>query len=618
MNPSNKLLSDIVAYRTYAKYLPHLARRESLEETINRNLLMHLDRFPKLSRDIIKAYQLVHELKVMPSMRALQFSGEAILKNNLRQYNCSFVSITYPRAFSEALFLLLSGCGVGYSVQKHHISELPAIKKPIESNKAFVHDSIAGWADALDLLMDSYFYGSIKPLFDFSQVRPKGSYLVTTGAKAPGPEPLKYMLDEVEKRLKASLNRKLTPIEIHDLICIISDCVLAGGIRRSSLISLFDRTDTEMLEAKSGEWWIKHPYRARANNSAVLPRSEVTHEEFNYLFEKCKDSNAGEPGFSWTNNVDVGTNPCHEISLNSNQLCNLTTINQTGIKNKKDFLNRIYSATLLGTLQAAYTDFPYVGSNWKVTTEREALLGVSFTGIADTMKSLPVSWIKEGAKLAKQVNEKYARKLGINLAARIGCIKPEGTASCVLGSSSGIHSRHSQYYLRRVRMNSNDSLAVYLKHTVPSLIEEDQFSANGVVLTIPQESPENSIARDYESAEDLFNRVCFYNKNWINPTHRQGDNTHNVSCTVSVKSGEWESLKQTMWNNRASYTGISLLPFDGGNYVQAPFESCDKVKYEELLAQVKEIDLKQVKEEEDNTNRISTVACAGGICEIEI
>ena len=614
MNTSNKLLSDVTAFRTYSKYLSHLGRRETLEETINRNMMMHLDRFPHLSKDIIKAYQRVHNLQVMPSMRSLQFGGEAINKNNVRLFNCSFIHMNDPRSFGEVLFLLLSGTGVGYSIQTRHTSQLPVIKRPREEGEFIVHDSIEGWAQALDTLIDAYFFMRVRPKFNVSQIRPKGSYLVTTGARAPGPEPLKKMLSDVEDKLKAATGRKLKPIEVHDINCIVSDCVLAGGIRRAAMISLFDRTDEAMLKAKHGSWWEKHPYRARANNSAVLPRHKVTKEEFKHIYDKCIESNAGEPGFFWTNDEDWGTNPCCEIGLNSNQFCNLTTINQTGIKDKRDFLNRVYAASLIGTLQASYTDFPYLRPEWKSVTENEALLGVSFTGIADGNEIVQADWLQEAAKLVVEVNQKYAAKIEINPAARTTAIKPEGTASCVLGSSSGIHARHSKYYFRRIRMNKDDALSRYLEATVPELVENDLFSPTGVVVTFPQESPANAITREEETAISLLNRTLSYHKNWIVPGHVEGKNTHNVSVTISYKEEEIQPLFEMLWSNREGYTGISLLPYDGGSYKQAPFEDCSKEDYDKYIKMVKEIDLRNVKEEEDNTTRVENLACAGGVC----
>lgn len=616
MNKSNRLLSEIVAYRTYAKHLNAFNRRESLEETLNRNLTMYLEKYPKLSRDIIKAFKQVHDFNVMPSMRSLQFGGEAISRNNVRLFNCSFANITYPRIFAEALFLLLSGTGFGYSVQKHHVNQLPVIRKPKEEGTYVVHDSIEGWAEALNQLMSAYFFGAIRPIFDFSKVRQKGSYLVTTGAKAPGPEPLKKMLEKVEEMLIKAISRKLTSLEVHDVICLIADCVLSGGIRRAALISLFDRNDTSMLTSKHGSWWEKHPHRARANNSAVLPRVGTTFEEFKNVYDMCIGSNAGEPGFFWTNDIEWGTNPCAEIGLQSNQFCNLTTTNLTGVKNEKDLDNRVYAAALLGTLQAGFTDFPYLSEKWKTVTESEALIGCSFTGIADA-SGLTGDQLQKAAKLVLEVNEKYSKKIGINQAARTTAIKPEGTASCVLGSSSGIHARHSDYYLRRVRMNKDDELARYLSRVVPELVEADIFSPSGVVVTVPQESPAGAITRHQESAEALFDRVKHYYNNWVVPGHRDGANTHNISCTINYKPEEVPFLLNKLWDDRFQYAAVSLLPFSDAIYQQAPFEDCTKEVFQKFDKMVKEIDLTKVLELEDNTNRAEQLACAGGACAVD-
>lgn len=615
MNKSNKLLSDLVAFRTYAKHLKHLNRRESLEETINRNMTMHLDRFPKLSRDIIKAYKQVHDLKVMPSMRSLQFGGDAINKNNGRIYNCSFVHIKYERVFAEVLYLLLCGCGVGYSVQKRHIESLPSIRTPKRENIHMIHDSIEGWADAVDALMKAYFNGGIRPIFNYNQISPKGTYLATTGSKAPGPEPLQRALNLVESKLKSVVGRKLSSLELHDIICILADCVLAGGIRRAALICLFDKNDSQMLSCKHGEWWNHAPYRARANNSAVLVRNETTKDEFMEVFNACINSNCGEPGFLWVDDPETGANPCVEIGLQSNQFCNLTSTNMTGIKDKKDFLNRVYSASLLGTLQASYTDFPYLGEKWKQVTESEALLGCSFTGIADA-PAISAELLREGAQLVLDVNEKYSSILGINQAARATAIKPEGTASCVLGSASGIHARHSEYYLRRIRINKEESLAKYLKLVVPDLVEDDLFSNRDIVVTIPQESPKGSITREQESAFTLLDRVLFYNENWVRPGHRSGLARHNVSCTINYKPEEVQELAERMWNTRDIYSGISLLPYDGGNYQQAPFQDCSKAEFDKVNELVKDIDLTKVLEMDDQTNLAEQLACSGSSCEI--
>jgi len=617
-NESNKLLSDVVAFRTYAKYIPHLQRRETLQETTNRTMNMHLERFPKLSGEITKSFSLVHELKIMPSMRSMQFSGEAVSSNNSRSYNCSFVNLTYERAFSEILFLLLSGTGVGFSVQKRHVSKLPTIRKPKEEGYFRVHDSIEGWAQSLHVLLDAYFNGAIRPDYDFSSIRPKGSYLVTTGAKAPGHEPLRHMLTQVDKNLANVIGRKLKPIEVHDIVCLIADCVLAGGIRRAALISLFDKDEEEMLKCKSGSWWEKYPYRARANNSVVLHRDDTTKEEFDHVLRMCEESKAGEPGIFWTNDYDQGTNPCAEISLNSNQFCNLTSINQTGVTTEKEFFKRIRAAAVIGTLQASYTNFPYLSEIWRQTTEREALLGVSFTGVADSMGLVTPELLREGAKLVLQTNEEIAKKIGINLAARTTCLKPEGTVSTIVGSSSGVHDRHAKYYIRRIRMNESDPLAKYLKIVIPDLVEKDIFSETGVVVSIPQESPKGSVTREQSSALSMLERANLYNLNWIKSGHRSGVNRHNCSVTISVRDDEWDSLREAMWETRENYTGVALLPYDGGSYQQAPFEDIDEAKFKEMEKLVKHIDLTQVREIEDFTNRGEIVACAGGVCEVSL
>ena len=616
MNLSNKLLSDIVFFRSYPKYLPHLQRRESFEETINRDMTMHLDRFPKLSKDIIKAFGFVHDREVMPSMRSLQFAGSGIQKNNLRNFNCSYEAIDHPKAFGEILFLLLSGCGVGFSVQGHHIEQLPTIKIPRQEGIHIVQDSIAGWGCALDTLVEAYFYNRVRPIFDFSKISPKGTILPTTGAKAPGAGPLEHALKEIELRLKAAQGRKLRDIEIHDIICIASDCVLAGGIRRSSLISLFDRNSTSMLKCKSGDWYTRHPYRARANNSAVMPRNEVTYDEFYFVYNMCKDSKSGEPGILWVNDKNMLVNPCGEISLLPMQLCNLTTVNQTGITTKKEFLQRVHAAAFLGTLQAAFTDFPFMRETWKETTEREALIGVSFTGIADNSGLVTTEWLHEGAKLVLETNEKYAKKIGINLAARATTLKPEGSSSCVLCSSSGIHARHDKHYLRRVRISKNEALAAYLQATIPQLVEDDKFTANTIVVTIPQESPSNALIRSEETANSLFDRVLFYNENWVRTGHRSGSNYNNVSATINLKDDEWDSFRERLWNERDRYNAISLLPYDTGIYQQAPFETCTKEKYEELIKVVQDVDLRDVIEGDDHTTLLQNLACSGGACEI--
>ena len=476
MEMSSEILSDITVYMKYARFLEEKDRRETWEELVTRNKEMHLKRYPDLEQDIEQAYKYVYEKKVLPSMRSLQFGGKPIEISPNRVYNCAYAPVDDWRVFSEILFLLLGGTGVGYSVQTHHIEKLPEIRKPNPNrNKRFlISDSIEGWADAVKILMKSYFHGGSTVEFDFSDIRPKGSLLVTSGGKAPGPEPLKICV----RQLKSILNNKedgdqLTSIEVHDLVCHIADAVLAGGIRRAALISLFSADDEEMISCKYGNWWELNPQRGRANNSAVLLRHKVDEDFFFQLWEKIQLSNSGEPGIYFSNDKDYGTNPCCEIALRPFQFCNLCEVNASTVEGQQDLEDRIGAATLIGTLQAGYTDFHYLRPIWQRTTKREALLGVSLTGIASNrMRDLD---LKKAARSAKEKNKDIAKKIGINPAARITTVKPAGTTSLALGCSSGIHAWHSKYYIRRVRVGKDEAIYKYLTKSHPELVEDEYF-----------------------------------------------------------------------------------------------------------------------------------------------
>lgn len=612
---SENLLSKLVAYRTYARRLPSLNRKETLDETITRVMNMHIDRFPSLTDRIVKAFSHVYDGRIMPSMRAMQYAGSPILKNNCRQYNCSFMPIDDISAFSESLFLLLSGCGVGFSVQNRHIKNLPVVGKPRQSGKFLIQDSILGWAQAVDALMCAYFRNGILPIFDYSSISPKGTMLVTTGAPAPGPSRLKDMLEHVERILQANIGLRLKSTQIHDIMCIISDCVVSGGVRRSALISLFDHNDADMLQAKSGNWYITHPWRARANNSAVLQRATLMHDDFMHVFNKCVESNAGEPGIFIVNDPDMGTNPCGEASLRRNTFCNLTTINQAACTSNADFIQAAVECAFIGTLQATYTDFPYLRPEWRRNTEEDALLGISCTGIADVGDRFGNDTLTVAARQILDTNEYYANLLGINTAARTTMLKPEGSSSCVLKTSSGIHPRKSEYYIRRVQINNGDPLYDYLMDTIPSLISPVKDVYDTSVIMIPEKSPAWAILESDDTAFNLFHRAMKYNKYWIEPGHRRGANKHNVSCTLHVKPDEWQSLGEMMWDNREHFSGMSMLPYDGGVYENAPFEACSEDTYNNMLKYVKDIDLSKVP-----LNAAAPVqeveACVGGACEV--
>jgi ribonucleoside-diphosphate reductase alpha chain len=477
-----------------------------------------------------------------------------------------------------------------------------------------VGDSIEGWADAVKVIIKAYTLGKSEPMFDFRDIRPKGSRLITSGGKAPGPDPLRICLDKLRSVLNNAVGRKLEPIEVHDMICHIADAVLSGGIRRAALISLFDKDDMDMMAAKTGTWYELNPQRGRANNSVALNREEITEEEWFAIWRRVEQSGAGEPGVFWTNNYDVGTNPCAEISLRPNSYCNLVEVNVSDVTTQEELNDRVKAATFIGTLQAGYTDFHYLRSVWKETSEEDALLGVSMTGIASG-GVLKLN-LAEAANVTKEENKRVANIIGINESARITTVKPAGTTSLVLGSSSGIHAWHNDYYVRRMRVGKNEPLYRYMTSTVPSLIEDCVWKPHlEAVMSFPQKAPEGSILRT-ESYKDILERVKHFNIEWVANGNNRGDNKHNVSCTISLKNDEWDECGKWMWENRYNYTGISVLPYDGGTYVQAPFEDCTKETFEEMFKHLQEIDLTKVIETDDHTEAKDNLACSGGTCEV--
>jgi ribonucleoside-triphosphate reductase (thioredoxin) len=616
MTISNQILSEITIFNKYAKFKPEFSRRETWQEICDRYENMMVERYPQLTEDITTKMLLVRNKQILPSMRAMQFAGLPIFKNESRIYNCAYFPVDNYKAFSEAMFLLLGGTGVGFSVQKQHVDQLPAIKKPIKEKKFIIGDSLEGWADAIKALVKSYLgYTQYKPKFNFSDIRHKGVRLVTAGGKAPGPEPLKICLAHMESIFERKENGdKLKPIDCHDLMCHIADAVLSGGIRRSAMISLFSHDDQEMLECKFGAWWELNAQRGRANNSVVLDRATTTEQEFKNIWKKIELSGSGEPGVYWTNNLDWGTNPCCEIALRPYQFCNLCEVNVSDITSQDDLNTRVSTAAFFGTLQAGFTDFHYLRSIWKKTTEEDALIGVGMTGIGSgTILNYDLNL---AAELAKATNKHYAAILHINEAARVTTIKPSGTTSCVLGTSSGIHAWHNDYYLRRIRLMKNDPLYFHLAIHHPELIEDDQLRSDTAIITIPQEAPQGSILRT-ESAMQLLDRISKFNLEWVRNGHRKGDNTNNVSATVSIKPEEWIIVGDWMWHNKHTYNGISVLPYDNGSYIQAPFENCTKAVFDKLSSSLKEIDLTKVIENEDGTNFTDQAACAGGACEIK-
>jgi hypothetical protein len=721
MDISQEILSDITVYMKYAKYLPEHNRRETWEELVTRNKEMHINKYPNLKDDIENAYRFVYDKKVFPSMRSLQFGGKPIEISPNRIYNCAYLPIDNWAAFAEIMFLLLGGTGVGYSVQKHHIEELPEIRKPNPDNikRFLIGDSIEGWADAVKALMKSYFKGGATYKFDYSDIRPKGARLVTSGGKAPGPDPLRHCLNSINDLLRTKEDgTKLKPIEVHDIVCYIADAVLAGGIRRAALISLFSATDKDMMDSKTnfeilewehlledgpvdeqGEpkkvhavhyddqgkkyydlevtvkephygvteskiiywvdeddiekylkpfsvlpWYYFQPHRGRANNSISLVRSRITKKKFKEIWTTIENSKAGEPGFYFTNDKDWGTNPCCEIALRPYQFCNLCEVNVSNVESQGDLNDRVKAASFIGTLQAGYTDFHYLRAVWEKTTKKDALIGVSMTGIGSG-KVLDLD-LRQAANLVKEENARVADILGIKPASRCTTVKPAGTSSLVAGSSSGIHAWHNDYYIRRIRVGKNESMYAYLAIHHPELIEDDFFRPNDTsVISVPQKAPEGAILR-HESPLDLLERVRHIKEEWIDGGHRDGMNTHNISATVSISSDryyknpfnelvnpvectkeeyektdfgstEWEAVGDWMWKNRKFYNGLSCLPYDGGSYKQAPFEDCNKETFDKMMESLTNVDLTKIVELSDQTDLKGELACAGGACEIK-
>jgi ribonucleoside-diphosphate reductase alpha chain len=618
MDISNKILSEITVYMKYAKYRPELQRRETWEELVTRNMEMHIKKYPQLEQEIRDNYKFVYDKKCLPSMRSMQFAGKPIEISPNRIYNCAFAPIDDWRVFSEIMFLLLGGTGVGYSVQQHHVDALPEIRKPNadKTRRFLIGDSIEGWADSISVIVKAYFFGGSKPLFDFRDIRQKGARLITSGGKAPGPQPLKECLIKLEGILDAKKDGdKLTPLEVHDMVCHIADAVLAGGIRRAALISLFSANDEQMISCKSGAWWETNPQRGRSNNSAVLMRHKITKDYFMDLWKRIEASGAGEPGIYLSNDKDWGTNPCCEIALRPFQFCNLCEVNVSDVVDQDDLNARVKAASFIGTLQAGYTDFHYLRPIWQRTTEKDALIGVSMTGIGSG--AVLKMDMKEAAKVVKVENKRLAEVMGINPSARTTTVKPAGTTSLTLGTSSGIHAWHNDYYIRRVRVGKNEAIYSHLLVNHPELVEDEYFRPHDTaVIGIPQKAPETAIFRT-ESPIQLLERVKKVHSEWIKPGHRTGNNTHNVSATVSIREHEWKAVGEWMWDNKEYYNGLSVLPYDGGTYIQAPFEDCTKERYEELMKTLTEVDLSKVIEIEDNTDLSGEVACAGGACEVK-
>jgi len=605
-------LKDYVFTSKYARYVPEKKRRETFEEAVERVMNMHRKHFNDKGIDVSdlidRCERGMKSKIILGSQRAMQFGGEPILRKSARLYNCSGAYCDRPRFFQEAMWLLLCGSGVGFSVQKHHVEKLPKIQKPNKKDAVthVIDDSIEGWADAIGVLLSCYFvenqpfpeYFGKTVTFDYSSIRAKGKAISSGTGKAPGPEPLKRSIDIIRdfinQRLEEGFDR-LRSVDAYDIIMHSSDAVLSGGVRRSATLALFSPDDDLMASAKTGNWLVDNPQRARSNNSAMLIRGETTREQFAYLMSNVREF--GEPGFIFSDNKDGVLNPCAEIQMypqidgkSGFAFCNLCEINMGIIDTPHRFLEACELASILGTLQADYTDFEYLGEVSQAIAKREALLGVSMTGMMEHPSiAFDPELQRKGAKIILETNEKIARRIGINPCARATCLKPSGTASGLLGTSSGIHPHHAKRYLRRAQSNADDVIVKHFQSINPMAVEKSVWNPNGtdLVLSFCVEAGEDSITKRDVNALDLLKKVKLTKENWIDAGKRteacaQPWLSHNVSNTISVKDEEWDEVEDYIYENRNIFAGISLLA-DGGDldYPQAPF--CEVLSAKELV-----------------------------------
>ena len=588
----------------YARWLEDKKRRETWKEAVERvkNMMHTMYADKNISDEINWAYDIMYKKKILGSQRGLQFGGDPILKRHAKIYNCTSSYCDRLRFFQECFWLLLCGSGTGFSVQKHHVAKLPTLEHnpPKDQGTVYViEDSIEGWADALGILLSSYFskpveefkqYKNCHILFDYSNIRPQGSDLSSGVGKAPGFEPLAKGLEKIRILLDRCISngqKKLRPVDAYDIVMHSSDAVLSGGVRRSASLALFSADDEEMAKAKTGNWYIDNPQRARSNNSALLLKNETTLEEFETLMESVKEF--GEPGFIWSESTEMIFNPCVEIGMwpvdeesgeSGWQGCNLSTINCSSVTDEEDFYERCKAAAIIGTLQAGFTKLDYLGNTSCKIFQREALLGVSLTGIMEKHDLvLSEKVLKQGAKIAVETNKTIADKIGINQAARVTCLKPEGTSSSMLGTSSGIHPHHAKRYIRHVQANILEAPFQHFKNYNPQACEKSSWSANNTdeVIKFPIEVPDGAKLKNQLPAVDMLAVVKETQKNWVNSGKNKSLCTqeylsHNVSNTVTVKPDEWEEVTKYIYNNRKYFAGISLIPQSGDkDYPQAPF-----------------------------------------------
>jgi ribonucleoside-diphosphate reductase alpha chain len=630
MNP----FQTYIAKSRYSRYLDDKGRREHWPETAKRYLDFmqeHLQKnhgYTMPASLYIRLNTAIVNLDVMPSMRSIMTSGEALERQNVAGYNCSFLPIDDPKAFDEAMYILLCGTGVGFSVERKYVNRLPEIPEKLYESNTVVHvkDSKEGWAKALRQVLALLWAGEV-PKWDVSAVRPAGTRLKTFGGRASGPEPLVELFKYVVAKFKAAQGRKLFSIEAHDILCKIGEVVVVGGVRRSAMISLSDLDDDRMAHAKAGNWWDGNGQRALANNSAVYDvKPDVG--QFMREWSNIYESHSGERGIfnRYASEIQAskngrrvlgkewGTNPCSEIILRPYQFCNLSSVIVRAGDTLESLKEKVAIATILGTFQSTLTNFPYLRKVWQTNTEEERLLGVSMTGILDNTllnnaydKDLPAR-LEELKNVAVDTNKSLAAELGINASAAITCVKPEGTVSQLTGTASGIHPQHSAYFIRRVRSDAKDPLTQFLKDTgfpwEPCVMKPESTA----IFSFPMKTPEGARLREDLNAIEHLDLWLTFQRHWCE---------HKPSVTISVNENEWPKVGAWTWENFDEITGVSYLPMDGGTYRQAPYEAIDEAAYDSMLmAMPTSIDWETMTENTDNVEGAQTLACVAGICEL--
>jgi len=610
----------------YARYIPELKRRETWDETVTRLTDFIRKHQPKLGKDIDRIHDAVLNLKVMPSMRLLMTAGEACERDNIAAYNCSYLAMNNKRAFSECLYILMNGTGVGFSCERQEIEKLPQIPESINpcDDVIVVGDSKLEWAKAFKKLLSSLWEGDI-PTIDYSRIRPEGARLKTFGGRASGADPLKRLFGFVIKTFINAKGRKLNSLEVHDITCMIGDIVVVGGVRRSALISLSNLSDKRMREAKMGNWFDKEqtPWRGLANNSVAYtekPDMETFMEEWLSLVK----SKSGERGIfnrvasqkqaaKWkrrSESMTYGTNPCSEIILRDKQFCNLTEVVVRAEDTKETLLEKVRLATILGTFQSTLDKFQFLSSEWHKNTTEERLLGVSLTGIMDSkmMANPDPKFLEEMRDEARNTNKKYAKLLNIPESASITCVKPSGTVSQLVDSSSGIHSRHSNYYIRTVRTDKKDALYEFLKGKGVSVEDEKAHPDTTAVFSFPIKAPKGCITRNDRTAIEELNTWLIYQRHWCE---------HKPSVTINVRDHEWLEVGAWVYKNFDEISGISFLPHSDHSYQQAPYQEVDKETFRQAIKETPQlIEFEELIETDDNTEGSQTLACVGNSCEI--